>query len=270
MDTEQVKRLLLSLEYSPNIQIKFSGKKTKKINGFYDTNTATIVLNELNFKSDNLLMYTAIHEYAHHLHAVQYEGTLPRHHHSMEFMAIFYRLLEKAEEAHIYHNVFDDSYELVLLTKHIHTRCIIESGLLFKELGSNLNDAFNLCIKIGGRFEDYLDRVLRIPRTTATLAMQVYSLDINPDVGLDNMRFLSKIENAYERKKAEQLILDGAIPATVRMELLDAGQPKLSKHEFLEQEKIRLNHTMQNLSKRLLEIEQELKTYENSTEKTNL
>ncbi|GHT94562.1 hypothetical protein FACS1894141_1470 [Spirochaetia bacterium] len=264
MNQDQVKATLLSIEDAPlDFTLIFSGKKSKKVNGLYKPDNREIILHNRNFDAeaggDNLLMYTAIHEYAHHLHACTRGGTLSARAHTAEFWAIFHGLLEKAEAKKLYQNVFDASPELTALTETIRTRYLYENGSMVKELGMQLLKAEELCTAAGARFEDYIDRVLCIPRTAARMAMKMYQYDLNPAVGPDNMRFLAGITNEEDRSAAETALVKGKSPDAVKIAVRKAAteeDPKLK----LEKEKTRLERTIASLSKRLDEVEQELET----------
>ncbi|MDR2418108.1 MAG: hypothetical protein LBD79_03540 [Treponema sp.] len=259
MNQDQVKATLLSLEDSPlDFTLVYSGKASKKVNGFYKLETREIIIHNRNFTNppnDNLLLYTAIHEYAHHLHACACNGKLSSRAHTAEFWAIFHGLLEKAEAKEIYKNVFALSPELNELTITIR-RYLFENGSIVKELGTRLFQAQELCTKIGGRFEDYIDRVLRIPRQAATLAMKIQQFNLNPALGSDNMRFLAGISNESKRDVAEAALLGGKSPDTVRSETRKKvdEEPKV----LLEKERARLERTIASLSKRLSEVQKEL------------
>jgi hypothetical protein len=260
MNQEQVKEVLLSLEEAPlEFTLIFSGKQSKKVNGLYKCETREIVIHNRNFQGeagdDNLLLYTAIHEYAHHLHACSRGGRLSNRAHTTEFWAIFHGLLEKAERQGIYKNVFDRSPELSSLTALIRKRYLYENGSLVKDLGKELRRAHELCLSVGGRFEDYLDRVLRIPRTAANLAMKMYLYDLDPAVGADNMRFLAGIPNEERRTAAEASLKAGKSPDTVKI-AARRPPPEEDERERLEREKLRLERTIAALSKRLKEVEE--------------
>ena len=259
MNQDQVKATLLSLEDSPlDFTLIYSGKASKKVNGFYKPETREIIIHNRNFTNppnDNLLLYTAIHEYAHHLHACSRGGKLSNRAHTAEFWAIFHGLLEKAESREIYKNVFSLSPELNELTVTIR-RYLFENGSIVKELGTRLFQAQELCTHIGGRFEDYIDRVLRIPRQAATLAMKIQQFNLNPALGSDNMRFLAGISNENEREAAEAALLGGKSPDIVKNETHKKvdEEPKV----LLEKERARLERTIATLSKRLSEVQKEL------------
>jgi hypothetical protein len=258
MNQDQVKAALLSLEEPPlDFTVIFSGKKSGKVNGLYKPASREIIIHNRNFSGDNLLIYTAIHEYAHHLHACARGGALSSRAHTAEFWAILHGLLEKAEEREVYRNVFADSPELVELTETIKTKYLRENANLVKELGMQLLRAHDLCTGLGVRFEDYIDRVLRIPKIAANVAIKTYQYNINPAVGPDNMRFLAGIKNEDNRAAAESALLQGKSPDTVRIAArrsADEADPR----RRLEKEKLRLERTIASLTKRLGEVEQEL------------
>jgi hypothetical protein len=271
MNQDKVKELLLAIEDAPiEFQVIFSGKKSGKVNGLYKPDTREIIIHNRNFsvegkQDDNLLLYTAIHEYAHHLHACSRGGKLSSRAHTAEFWAIFHTLLEKAESKDIYRNVFTNSPELVKLTEKIKNDYLVENGKLFKELGEQLLKAHQLCEAAGVRFEDYVDRILRMPRVAANMAVKMFQYDLNPQVGSDNMRFLAGIRNEDDRIAAEKALVDGKSPDMVRT-AIKGGSPllpaKIMQEEDikarLEKEKLRLERTIAGLSKRLNEVEQEL------------
>ena len=263
MNKDDVKEKLLMIKDAPlEFLLVFSGKKSKKVNGLYKPNSREIIIHNRNFQTDetgqNLLLYTAIHEYAHHLHACSRGGTLSPRAHSPEFWAIFHDLLEKAEEKKIYSDVFSVSPELLELTEVIRSKYLKNNGELVKEMGKHLLTAHDLCYKIGVRFEDYVDRMLRIPRAAANMAMRMFEYDIAPEIGADNMRFVAGIRNTEERKAAETALIKGKSPDTVKVQV--RGKEKEEDPlEMLEKEKSRLERTIAALNKRLEEVKKELK-----------
>jgi hypothetical protein len=166
-------------------------------------------------------------------------------------------LLEKAESKKIYNDVFSVSPELLELTEVIRSKYLKNNGGLVKEMGKHLLTAHDLCFKIGVRFEDYVDRMLRIPRTAANMAIKMFEYDIAPEVGADNMRFLAGIRNPDERKAAETALIKGKSPDSVKIQV--RGKEKEENPlERLEKEKERLERTIMTLNKRLEEVKREL------------
>jgi hypothetical protein len=274
MNPNQVKEKLLAIEDAPlDFTVIFSGKRSKKVNGLYKPDTREIIVHNRNFAGEsggkknrdtkaadtNLLIYTAIHEYAHHLHACARGGHLSPRAHTAEFWAILHGLLEKAEKKKIYKNVFSSSGELEELTGTIREKYLTDNGKLMQELGQLLLKAHDLCFAIGGRYEDYIDRILRIPRQAANLAVRMYQYNLNPETGADNMRFLAGISNEEKRMAAENALLTGKSPDTVKIALRQKPEDDDPRYR-LEKEKTRLERTIASLSKRLAEIEKELQS----------
>jgi hypothetical protein len=263
MNQEKVKEKLLAIEDAPlEFTLVFSGKKSKKVNGLYKPGSREIIIHNRNFTKDaagqNLLFYTAIHEYAHHHHACSRGGTLSARAHNSEFWAIFHALLEKAENKKLYNDVFSVSPELLKLTDLIRSKYLKNNGELVKQMGKQLLKAHDLCTGIGVRFEDYVDRMLRIPRTAANMAMRMFEYDIAPEVGAENMRFLAGIRDSDERKAAETALIRGKSPDTVKIQV--RGKEKAEDPVIiLEKEKSRLERTIAALNKRLDEVKRELR-----------
>jgi hypothetical protein len=264
MTNEAIKDALLSIEDTAlDFSVTQSGKMSRKVHGLYKLDTREIIIHNKNFvrdgkADDNLLLYTAIHEYAHHQHVCNRGGASSVRAHTSEFWAIFHGLLEKAEAKGIYINTCAESEELQTLTEKIRETYLKPSGELLKEFGALLLQAYDLCEREGLRFEDYVDRVLCIPRTASKLALQIKRLDIKSDVGVDNMKFLAGIKNEDERQTAERSLLSGKSPDSVKIALKKQPDPSADKRELLEKEKSRLERTIQTLEKRLTEVEQEL------------
>jgi len=263
MNQDKVKEKLLLIEDAPmEFTLVFSGKKSKKVNGLYKVQNREIIIHNRNFNTDdsgqNLLLYTAIHEYAHHLHTCSRGGTLSTRAHNSEFWAIFHALLEKAESKKIYSDVFSVSPELLKLTDIIRTKFLANNGALVKEMGKHLLKAHDLCTGIGVRFEDYVDRMLRIPRTAANMAIKMFEYDITPEVGADNMRFLAGIRDGGERKAAETALVKGKSPDSVKI-LVRGKDKEEDPVVMLEKEKNRIERTIATLTKRLDEVKKELK-----------
>ena len=105
MNNDEIKTMLLSIkESSIEFTVTLSGKESKKVNGLYKPETREIILHNKNFKSDNQLVYTAIHEYTHHVlneellerTKVWVKWQLPQPYN--RFWARFHELLETAEQ----------------------------------------------------------------------------------------------------------------------------------------------------------------------------
>lgn len=101
MNQDQVREQLKKLLETEDFHVAFTGKKNKKVNGLYKPGQFEIIIHNKNFKTDNELMHTAIHEFAHHVCFSVYKKKSTRAHTNF-FWTVFYDLLEKAVEIGIY------------------------------------------------------------------------------------------------------------------------------------------------------------------------
>lgn len=258
IDRDVLKKKLLDLEDSKTeFSIIYSGKKSKKVNGLYKPETAEIILHTKNFGNDNALIYTAIHEYAHHL---QFERGLVKscRCHTGDFWALFHELLAKAETQGFYKIGADEIPELVEITKEIREKYITGNAELMKDFASLLVKAQNICTENSIRYEDYVDRVLRIPRNSATAIVRVGNSELNTKLGFDNMKMLSGFPNNVKRNEVEASMLAGTGPVLAKKML----QPirKIDEKTELEREKSRIERSMDALSQRLKIVEEKLAT----------
>lgn len=260
MNQDQVKRLLLQLEDTKtDFSVIFTGKKSSVVNGLYKPLSKEILIHNKNFETEGQLVYTAIHEFAHHIHSERSAYIPGARAHSNEFWSIFHELLDKAEEQGLYKNCYDRDPEFSALTEKIR-RLLPENAKLMLELGSLIVTAQDLCKKNFVRFEDYLDRVLAIPRSSANSAMKAFKLDVPPELGWDGIKLVSGISDPVKRSTAIEAFKAGksqeSVKAMLKSENFDAD-PRLR----LDKEKIRIERTIENLKKRLTFIEEELGKY---------
>jgi len=261
MNQDQVKEALLVLE--PAVEeffVIFSGKQSKKVNGLYHPETREIIIHNRNFEDDNQLLYTAIHEYAHHVHYTRAGQPVSNRAHTTEFRAIFHELLAKAEEKGLYQNVVENVKELKELSESIRERFMRVNGELMKDFGHALMEAEKLCRKHGARFEDFIERALCIPKQTATTLMKVKAMDLPAEIGFENMRTLAGIRNIAQRAEAAQAFLDGDSPDMIKQALKTrhAATTTANPKKKLISEKKRIEKTLSNLEKRLEQILAEL------------
>lgn len=258
MNQDQIKSLLLNLaNTSLEFTVTMTGKQSKKVNGLYKPDTREILLHNKNFIDDNQLIYTAIHEYAHHLQC-EHDGVLrSARAHSVAFWARFHELLEKAEKEGLYTIGIEKSDELSTLTDEIKQKYLAENGKLMNELGKLLAKAQVLCKDAGIRYEDYIDRVLCLPRTAAKTAIRVSSVGVNPSLGYETMKIVASQPTPEKRMAAEQQFNAHRSPDLVKVNLAKKIEDEDPK-ERLEKEKRRLEKTIAMLKSRLDQVEQSL------------
>jgi len=259
MNNSQIKALLLDLNPDvPDFTVIMSGKVSKKINGLYKPASMEIILHNENFNNDNELIYTAIHEFAHHVQFTDEGNILKKYKraHSTEFYAIFYDLLEKAEEKNYYQPNFQSNYDLKALTEKILKDFIIPSGDLMKEMGSLLIKAYNLCKKHGLRFDDYLDRILNLPRNTADLMMKASAFELDSGLGYEKMKVAAKITDPIKREAAVKKFMSNTPIEKVKQQM--KTQNFDTPIEKLEKEKKRVQSSITKMQEYLIQIDEEL------------
>ncbi len=260
MNAAQVKEKLLQIsETNTDFSVVLSGKESKKVNGLYKAEDKEIVLHNKNFSNDNLLIYTAIHEYAHHLHFCSNDPPKSARSHTRRFWSILHGLLGRAEELGIYRNIFEQDERFVELTARIKSEFIGTHGSLMKRLGQVLQEAQRLCEETGARFEDYVERVLQLERSETKHLLRVGGSDLPEEIGYENMKFLSRVKEPEEREEALQRLREGDTPDMLKEQFAakKASEPEDPKQQ-LQEEKERILRNLEKLNKRLEEIEQEL------------
>jgi hypothetical protein len=257
MNQAQVKNILLQIEdTSLDFSLVFSGKASRKVNGLYKPETREIILHNKNFANDNEMIYTAIHEYTHHKQCEKEGVPHSTRHHTQKFWAMFHRLLNMAEEKGFYKIGVEEGTELEEITKRIRSVLMRENGRIMKELGELLSKARKLCKETHVRYEDYIDRVLKLPRSSAASMEKMYAFDVDPSIGYDAMKSVANISNLEKRKEAEMLYSANNSPAVVKTSL----KPKREENEktLLEKERLRLERTIQTMKVRLEEVKTRL------------
>ena len=262
MNSDQVKEKLLKLRKpGEDFTVVLSGKKSRKVHGLYKPESREIILHNKNFKNDDELMYTAIHEFAHHLHFLSSEAPLSARAHTVAFWNLLHTLLFEAEEKGIYNNPFESIPEFRDLTKEIRDKFLKENGERMKDLGGLLTKGMELCEKHGTSFPDYLDRVLAIPRTSAQAIMKAHTMDLDSRLGWDNMRTVASIRDDKDRKKAEDAFLSGSSPDMVKAAFGSSRKPADGR-DALVAERTRVSGTIKRLESRLKEIDKRLEKIE--------
>lgn len=258
MNQDRVKDILLdTAPAQTEFSVIFSGKESAVVNGLYKPATREIILHNRNFATDDELVYTALHEYAHHLHCERKGGLASGRAHTNEFWAIFHELLATAESKGHYQNLFDTEPAFVDLTRRIKERCLARNGAVMLEFGQLMIEAQELCHRFKARFEDYVDRALGVPRATASSAARAVTYGVDPGLGWDGMRMAAGIADPGLRAEATQALRAGESPASVRSRFI-SPPPAEEGVERLEQEKLRLERTIARLGERLAEVEERL------------
>lgn len=259
MNQDQVKEKLQLLKSDvPPFTVVFTGKKSKRVDGLYKPESREILIHNKNMSDDDAVMYTAIHEFAHHVHFSTSPVPISSRSHTNAFWNIFHELLGKAEEEGTCVNRFDSLPEFRELTRRIRTEFLSTDGKLMQEFGKTLIEAMELCRQHGLSFEDYVDRTLGVHRNTAKTIMRVYSEDVPPEYGFENMKLLARIKDPGERKRAQEAFDQGLSPDMIRARFVQASPGSDSESDPLEaltREKERIEHTIETLNTKLRRIE---------------
>lgn len=259
MNQEQVKEKLLEIDSDiEDFSLIFSGKTSRKVNGLYYPERKEIIIHNRNFDDDNLLIYTAIHEFAHHVHHSRSVLPVPAKAHTNEFWIIFQKLLIDAENKGIYKNIFKTNKDFIDLSREIKENYLLKNADLMKGFGRLLLKAIDLCHVHKVRFEDYVDRELLMARNTADIMVKSYTMNINPEIGFDNMKILSRVTDDDERRKFESDILSGKTQEMVKADL-SKNKKSVDTMELLEKERKRIQRTIERLQEKLEQIDEKIK-----------
>jgi len=257
MNQDQVKEKLLLLDAGvEDFTVTFSGKTSKKVDGLYKPEEREIIIHNRNFEEDGPLMYTAIHEFAHHIQFTRFTAVSSRTH-TARFWSLFHRLLFLAEEKGLYQSRFHSDPEFRELTARIKEQFLSANGNLMKEFGALLMEAHEMCRRHNASFHDYVDRVLGLHRGAAGAIMRVSSMDISPQIGFENMKTVASIRDPGRRQMAEAAFLEGQTPDMVKAEF----SPRIKKLDTigqLEAEKKRIEKNLETLTIRLADVERKI------------
>jgi hypothetical protein len=258
MTREQVKERLQKLHQSPiDYTVVFSGKKSRKVNGLYKPGSLEIIIHNLNFvdseggQLEDKLMYTAVHELAHHILMTE-QGQKSRRCHSQQFWETFNDLTDKAEAMGIYKPVASaDTQELIDAARNI-SRQIAE---LQRKLGEVLIALNESCQKDGVRFEDMAERKAQLSKETVKVCANAARMG-DLGVGADIQAAAAKEKD--EEKRAA--IIEAGRDGKSVIQAKKAASPPVERDETLSliKEKKRLERTIESLTHRIEEIKEQL------------
>jgi ElaB/YqjD/DUF883 family membrane-anchored ribosome-binding protein len=161
----------------------------------------------------------------------------------------------------MYQNLFLTHPDFVGLTRRLRDEFLKRHGDLMKEMGELLSRAESLCREHHARFEDYVERVLAMDRTTAGALIKIHALDIPSELGYENMRTVAGIANPQKRTEAQDAFLQGESPDMVKQRFKSEGKKTEDPVELLLSERQRIERNIQNLRNRLKEVEDRIEEY---------
>jgi len=258
MNQDQLKALLIRIEEpAVDFSLLFSGKESKKVNGLYHPENMEIIIHNRNMEREDELIYTGIHEYAHHLNAIR-NGQTGRAH-SRRFWAEFHRLLSRAEELGIYANPIQNDRDLMGLAETIRTKFMREEGERMLAFGRLLLEAHEICRSRRYSFDDFVDRELGLHRSTAKILIRSTSEEVPVDLGYENAKGLLRIKTPEERIEAAMRLRNGESPDMVYQAYAPkASERPVSELKELQSERRRVERSLEKLQHRLEEIDRRL------------
>ena len=238
----------------------FSEKKCKNKNGYYSPGEYKITINNKNFINQEgelngtLLMYTAIHELAHHIQFTEHKQKGIRCHTQL-FYAILDMLADKAEEMEIYKPVIDHELEELLTEAEVISQKIARLQI---ELGKVLEKINSACIKKGVRYEDMVKRKAFICMDTVKKCTRMASLDLPNNISADVQAVIAGERDNDKRKVMTIAAQAGKSAAQVKYAGGNNTTSSKSKGESemdnLLLEKGRLENQIKNLQTRLKRV----------------
>lgn len=255
MNQDQVKELLKKLdcrlpggieitaEEIPDFKLSFTGRANKKCDGLYRSHLRTvgeIVIHNLNHSSDERLINTAIHEFAHHVHAFcfpNFPETVAAGHNKV-FKAIFRALLNDAISKNLHRPQF-------LFSQKYNKDSDIQNGIkeavekyqtAAKELSEKLQEAFYECSMDGVEFEEFLESEtgITIPEYKR---LKKHVSSISENVNIFQAEQLSKIRNIDIYNFAKDMYAKNTPKATVEFSVDDPLQEvcRMSRKNYLKE-----------------------------------
>ena len=152
----------------------------------------------------------------------------------------------------IYANPLITNEDFQRLTRRIREEILARNGDLMKRFGELLVEARDLCEKHHVSFTDYLDRILKLPRNSAGTIMKAHEYDLNPSLGFETMRILTRIQPQEQREAAQAGLLADRTPDQIVHSLAPPREP--NPVTALAAEKRRLETSIQRLTSRLDDV----------------
>jgi hypothetical protein len=255
MNQEEVRKQLLKLyDTKDDYRVIFSGKTSKLINGLYKPDKKEIIIHNKNFANDNLLMFTAIHELAHHICMTE-KGQKGARCHTALFWSTFHDLLDIAEKKGIYSRRRDEKLEGLIEKARELDRKIAE---LQRELGGILMEIDKACEESGFRSEDVYERDINLSRKTWKYSIKAANNCTNENCGQDLQKLLAGNRNEEIKTFIEGQTREHKSLVQIQQGLQNQKKREDSPVDRLIQEKNRIEKTILTLQNRLLLIMKEI------------
>jgi len=264
MNAEQVKEKLNAVYHSEyDYTVIFSGRKSKLINGLYKPADKEIIIHNKNFADDNLLMYTAIHELAHHVCMAE-KGMRGAKAHTQLFWSVFHDLLDVAVSKGIYIRRKNEGLnKLVERAKEIDRQI----AKLQRELGEVLIEINRISADADVRFEDVVDSEINLSRKTTNAAIKAAQQNVPEQYGQDVQNLLIGTKDEQSRNEITAGADNGKSINQIKQRA--SKQNSVSTIERLTKEKNMLEKTIETLGVRLRQIISEIQKYNSQPQMKN-
>jgi hypothetical protein len=249
MNQDKLKEKLDQYTDKQDFSVIFSGKMSKKVDGLYHPEKQEIIIHNKNFVNDSELIYTALHELAHHIDFVTNRDKITRNAHGGHFREIFHGLIKKAIESGDYEDFEDPILDETIEMNREYTRFL-------KKFGQQLIKLLDKCQQVHHNFEDVVDRKLQMKNSQAKNIMAVYAMDVSEEIGGEFSKKVAKIKNPVERKEAE---MAGEIPTKTK----PISGPEDERAEA-EKNLRRIEKAIANLERKRAIYEEQLQGYEDA------
>ena len=265
LNQDKVKENLLKLhDCKEDFKVIFSGKKSQKVNGLYKPDTREIIIHNRNFHKDkggineNLLFYTAIHELSHHIEFTENKKKSVRAH-TQSFYATLDDLVDIAEKKRLYKGAVDEDTQMLIDEARDISREIAE---LQRKLGNVLMRLNEVCHEKGIRYEDVVGRKAQISQQTMKRSTRAHNLNLPEELGADIQEAAIKEKDGEKREAIIHAGQTGKSVAQAKRATATTYAPQEDETVSLEKEKLRLQRTIASLSRRLEEVQEQLRTRE--------
>jgi hypothetical protein len=251
---DQTRENLLKLhDCVEEFTLVFSGRKNRRVLGFYRWGEKEITIHDRNFENneagDNLLFYTAIHELAHHIQFTEHGQTGNRCHTKL-FYSICDGLAEKAEKLGLYR--YDAEPEVKKLIDEA-AAISAEIAALQRKLGETLNKLQGACHRKGIRYEDIVKRKVKLSARMERKLQKIAVTQVPEGTGFEMQEAIAAAKSEEQREAVLRAAEEGKSVAQAKQ--AGAGS-KAEPDELgtLVREEKRINNTIAALQRRLSDI----------------
>jgi predicted Zn-dependent protease with MMP-like domain len=234
--------------------VVFSGKKSNSVNGLYKPDSKEIIINDRNFNDDNLLIYTAIHELAHHICMTERNMRNGKAH-TQIFWSVFHDLLDSAISKNIYVRGMNASLQSLVKQAQEIDRQIAR---LQRTLGGVLLEIHKQCADANVRYDDVIDNEVRLSRKTRNAAVKSAQCSVPDAYGQDVQNIIIQANNDDTRSFIFGQAENNKSIDQIKTNVSRAAPNKNNNIHALTIEKNRVQKTIYTLQLRLNAIIEEI------------